>query len=86
MGMIAETEIIDYHLSFADQGKQTSVFHFRLQPTNRSLPFPFSICSKQTEVAVFLQFRFPSECVCVFGGVWGWVCVCAHICIYMLLF
>jgi hypothetical protein len=29
MGTIAETAIIDYHLSFADQGKQTSVFHFR---------------------------------------------------------
>jgi hypothetical protein len=32
----AETGIVDYHLSFADQGKQTSVFR--------------SICSKQTEV------------------------------------
>jgi hypothetical protein len=30
-GHIAETTIVDYRLLFADQGKQTSVFHFRLQ-------------------------------------------------------
>jgi hypothetical protein len=41
MGSSAETAIVDYHLSFADQGKQTSVF----------------ICSKQTEVCRFnVQF------------------------------
>jgi hypothetical protein len=51
--MFAETAIADYRLSSADQGEQTSVFHFRLQQTNGSLPFQFSICRKQTEVAVF---------------------------------
>ncbi len=30
MGMFVETAIVDYRLSFADQGKQTSVFCFRL--------------------------------------------------------
>jgi hypothetical protein len=40
----------------ANQGKQTSVFRFRLQQTNGSLPFPFSVCSKQTEVC---RCRFP---------------------------
>jgi hypothetical protein len=54
MGTYAETAIVDYHLSFAAQGKQTSVFCFLLQQTSGSLPFPFSVCSKQTEVAVFL--------------------------------
>jgi hypothetical protein len=44
MGMFAETSNVDYHLSFADQGRQTFVFHF---------PFPFSICSKQKEIAIF---------------------------------
>jgi hypothetical protein len=29
-------------------------FCFRLQQTNGSLPFPFSVCIKQKEVAVFL--------------------------------
>jgi hypothetical protein len=53
MGMFAETAIIDYRLSFAYQGKQTSVFNFRLLQTNGSLPFPFLICSEQTEIAVF---------------------------------
>jgi hypothetical protein len=48
MGMFADL------LSFANQGKQSSVFYFRLQKTNGSLPFPFSICSKQR------NFPFPS--------------------------
>jgi hypothetical protein len=34
MGAFAETAIIDYRFSFADQGKQTSIFYFRLQQTN----------------------------------------------------
>jgi hypothetical protein len=32
------------------------VFHFRLQQTNASLPFPFTIFSKQTEIAVLHYF------------------------------
>jgi hypothetical protein len=42
MGRYADTAIVDYRLSFADQGKQTFIFCFLLQQTNRSLPFPFS--------------------------------------------
>jgi hypothetical protein len=34
MGMFAEIAIVDCRLSFANQGKQTSVFCFRLQQTN----------------------------------------------------
>ncbi len=50
-------------LSFANQEKQTSVFRFRLQQTNVSLPFPFSVCRKNTEVAIFREFLFPfAEC------------------------
>jgi hypothetical protein len=56
MGTFAETAIVDYRLLFADQGKQTFVFRFHLQQTKGSLPFPFSICSKQREVC---HFRFP---------------------------
>jgi hypothetical protein len=41
MDMFAEIAMVDYCLSFADQGKQTSVIHFHLQQTNGSLPFPF---------------------------------------------
>jgi hypothetical protein len=52
-GTLAETAIIDYRLWFADQGRQTSGFHFRLQQTNRCSLFPFSSCSKQTEFAIF---------------------------------
>jgi hypothetical protein len=48
-----KTIIIDYRLSFVYQGKQNSVFHFRLQQTNGSLPFPFFVCSKQMDIAVF---------------------------------
>jgi hypothetical protein len=45
MGTLAQTAIIDYRSSFADQGKQTFVFHFCLQQTILSLPFLFSVCS-----------------------------------------
>jgi hypothetical protein len=31
MGTFAETAIVDYRLSFADQGKKTSIYRFRLQ-------------------------------------------------------
>jgi hypothetical protein len=34
MSTFAETEIVNYHLSFASQGKQTSVSRFRLQQAN----------------------------------------------------
>jgi Fe-S cluster biosynthesis and repair protein YggX len=47
--------ITNYRLSFADQGNQTSVFHFSLQQTNRSLPFLFSVCNKPTEVAISIS-------------------------------
>ncbi len=40
--MFAVTTTVDYRLSFADQGKQMFIFRFRLQKTNRSLPFPFA--------------------------------------------
>jgi hypothetical protein len=53
MGMFAKTAIVDYRLSFADHGKQMSVFCFRLQQANGSLLFPFSVCIKQAEVVVF---------------------------------
>jgi hypothetical protein len=54
MGTFAERAIVDYRLSFADQGEQTSVFkRFCLQQINGSFPFPFSVFSIQTEVAVF---------------------------------
>jgi hypothetical protein len=53
MGTFAEAAIPNYCLSFADQGKQTSVFYFRSQRTTLSLPFHFPVCSKQKEVVVF---------------------------------
>jgi hypothetical protein len=53
MGSFAEAAIRNYCVSFADLGKQTSVFYFRSQQTNGSLPFHFPVCSKQKEVVVF---------------------------------
>jgi hypothetical protein len=53
----AETAIVDYRLSFADQGKQTFVFCFRLQQTNGS--FPFSFPFEQANGS--LSFSFPFE-------------------------
>jgi hypothetical protein len=56
MGTFAETAIVDYRLSFADQGKQTSFFRFLF--SNGSLPIPFFFCNKQTEVAIFVSSVF----------------------------
>jgi hypothetical protein len=53
MGTFAKTAILNYLVLFANQGKQTSVFRFRLQQTNGSFPFMFSVCSRQMEIAVF---------------------------------
>ncbi len=39
MGTFADTAIVNYSLSFADQRKQTSIWRVRLQRTNRSWPF-----------------------------------------------
>jgi hypothetical protein len=50
MGTFAETLIVDYRLSFADQEKQKSIFRFRLQQTNGSWPFPFSICKNKRKL------------------------------------
>jgi hypothetical protein len=47
MGTFAETAIVDYRLSFAEQGNQTYVFSSSWQQTNGSLPFPLSVCRKQ---------------------------------------
>jgi hypothetical protein len=54
MCTFAETEIVDYHLLFADQGKpksgsvfagstqtEVAISVFRLQQTNGGCPFPF---------------------------------------------
>jgi hypothetical protein len=53
MGTFAETVIVDYRLSCADQGKQTTVYRFRLQQTNRSLPSHFPFAEKMQ----FLEIR-----------------------------
>jgi hypothetical protein len=50
MCTFAETENVDYRLSFADK-KQTFVFRFLLAENKPK--FPFSDGSKQTEVAFF---------------------------------
>jgi hypothetical protein len=44
MGTFVKTAVVDYRLSFADQGKQTSVCS-----KNGSLSFPFA----ENKVAVF---------------------------------
>jgi hypothetical protein len=52
--MYAETVIVDYRLSFADQGKQTSIFslqqntevcHFHFLFAAKKWKFPFSVSS-----------------------------------------
>jgi hypothetical protein len=59
MGTFAETAIVDNRISFADQGKQTFVFRFHLQQTNRSMSFSLCVCSKHTKISIFRLVRFP---------------------------
>jgi hypothetical protein len=54
MGTFAETVNVVYHLSFADKGKQTSVFRFRLQ--QKKLKFALSVFSLQQKNG---SCRFP---------------------------
>jgi hypothetical protein len=56
-GPFAETAIVDYRLSFADQGKQTTVFRFHLQQINGSLLFLFSVCKKASKIFLGIPGR-----------------------------
>jgi hypothetical protein len=69
MGTFAEPAIIDYYLSFADQEKQTSVFCFRFQQTNGSLPFLFSVYIKKRKLPFFrLQAQLKNTGRCYIGA------------------
>ncbi len=71
MGTFAETATRCLGLSFSDQKKQTSVFHFRLQQTNEILPFPFFVCSKQTEIAACSKTTLIGESWFHISTPWG---------------
>jgi hypothetical protein len=46
-------------LSFGDQGKQSCIYLFPFAANEESMLFPFSVCSKQMEVPILRQLRFP---------------------------
>jgi hypothetical protein len=54
MGTFVEIAIVDYRLSFADQGKQTSNFLFHMQQTNKSLPFQFCVAANKRKLPLYL--------------------------------
>jgi hypothetical protein len=60
--MFAETAIVNFHLSFANQGKQTykqcAVYHFPFVANKQKLPFSVG------------SFLCMCVCLCA-GGVWG---------------
>ncbi len=58
MGTFAETAI-DYRLSFADQGKLTSVFCFCLQQSKRKLPF--SVSSVSVNICIYIYIYIYME-------------------------
>jgi hypothetical protein len=54
MGNFPKTKIVNYHLSFADQGKHSSIFRFCLQQTKESLFFAVSdFCLQLNESRCF---------------------------------
>jgi hypothetical protein len=56
MGTFISTFIFTYHLLFANQGKQTSIFRFHLQQKNGSLPFPSSASKQNLPFSVSAVF------------------------------
>ncbi len=50
---VAETEIVNYRLSFDVQGKQNFRLMFPFAANKRKFAVSISVCIKQTEVAVF---------------------------------
>ncbi len=50
--------------------KKTSIFCFHLHQTNGSLLFPFYICNKHTEVAVFCSSHFPYKYINICKEKW----------------
>jgi hypothetical protein len=58
MSTFAETAIVDYRLLFADQGKQTSKFHYSLQQTNGSFQFPLLFAANKWKLPI------PISCGC----------------------
>ncbi len=63
MGTFDETAIVDYSLSFADQEKQTSVFHFRLQQTNGSCRFRFPYIHIHTYMYIYFYGKWKKMAV-----------------------
>jgi hypothetical protein len=66
MGTLAQTAIVDYRLSFADQEKQTSLICFSLQQTNRKKlfcrsHFPFAANKQKLPFSVSPIFRIYTE-------------------------
>ncbi len=58
MGTFAGTAIVDYHLSFVDQGKQTSVFPFCLQQTTEVCRFRFPFAANERKLPFFISSIF----------------------------
>ncbi len=56
--MFAETATVNYRLSFADKGQQTSVFLFHLQQSIGSLPFPFSFTANKQKLPFSISSIF----------------------------
>jgi hypothetical protein len=57
MGTFAETAIVNYHLSFADQGKQTSIFLLQQQTEVCRFCFPFEAKKWKLLFSISLVFR-----------------------------
>jgi hypothetical protein len=59
MGMFAKTAVVDYYLSFADQGKQTSLFHFQCRKRTEVFRFVFRLL--QTTEIIYSAYKMFCE-------------------------
>jgi hypothetical protein len=77
MGTFAETAKVDYRLSFADQGKLTSVFHFASAENKQKFAASVSICTNKRKLLFSVSSVF-----CIYTYILKWQHIYRFIDIY----
>jgi hypothetical protein len=77
MGAFAETAIVDYHLSFADQGKQTSIFHVHF-------PYMYICKYRENENHIYIyMYLYVYVYVYLYVHIYVYVYMCMYMSMYM---
>jgi hypothetical protein len=67
MGMLAERAIVDYRLTFAAQGKQTSIISFPFAANKRKFPFYLCMCMYMyIYIYEYTYIIYIYICICIY--------------------